>query len=71
MSSGGRKMVEMSYGVAENGMKWPENQEITGDPRWSPPPLRWPDPGASGGGLEISPTRSSRRPPPTCLARVQ
>ena len=50
MSSGGPKMVEMSYGVAENGLKWPKNQEITGDPRWPPPPLRRPDPSASGGG---------------------
>ena len=32
------------------GRKWPENQENTGDSRWPPPPLRWPDPGASGGG---------------------
>ena len=50
MSSEGPKMVEMSYGVAENGMKWPENQENTDDPRWPPPPLRRPDPGAFGGG---------------------
>ena len=50
MSSEGPKMVEMSYGVAGNGLKWPKNQEITGDPRWPPPPLRWPDPGASDGG---------------------
>ena len=32
------------------GLNWPENQEITGDPWWPPPPLRRPDPGASGGG---------------------
>ena len=50
MSSGGPKMVERSYGVAGNGLKWPKNQEITGDPRWPPPPLRLPDPGASDGG---------------------
>ena len=50
MSSGGPKIVERSYGVAENGLKWPENQEITGDPRWPLPPLRRPDPGLSGGG---------------------
>ena len=50
MSSRGPKMVERSYGVAENGVKWPENQEITGDPRWPPPPLGWLDLGASGGG---------------------
>ena len=50
MSSGGPKMVERSYGVAGNGLKLPKNQEITGDPRWPPPPLRRPDPGASGGG---------------------
>ena len=43
-------MVEISYGVAENGLKWPKNQEITGDPRWPPPPLRRPDPGASDDG---------------------
>ena len=35
-------MVEMSYGLAGNGLKWPENQEISGDPRWPPPPLRRP-----------------------------
>ena len=50
MSSGGSKMVERSYGLAENGLKWPENQEITDDPRWPPPSIRRPDPGASEGG---------------------
>ena len=50
MRSEGPKMVERSYGVAGNGLKWPKNEEITGDPRWPSPPLRWPDPGASGGG---------------------
>ena len=50
MSSGGPNMVERSYGVAENGLKWPKNQEIIDDPRWPPPPLRRPDPGPSGGG---------------------
>ena len=40
MSSGGPKMVERSYGVAGNGLKWPKNQEITGDPRWPPPRSR-------------------------------
>ena len=50
MSSGGPKMVERSNGVAENGLKWPKNQEITGDPRWPPPPLRLPDSGESDGG---------------------
>ena len=50
MSSEGPKMVEMRYGLAENGLKWPKNQERSGDPWWSPPPLRRPDPGASGGG---------------------
>ena len=52
MSSGGLKMVERNYGVAGNGLIWPENQKITGDPRWPPPPpppLRRPDPGSSGG----------------------
>ena len=49
MSSGGPKMVERSYGVAGNGLKCPENQEITSDPLWPPSPLRQPDPGASGG----------------------
>ena len=33
MSSEGPKMVERSYGVAENGLKWSENQENIGDPR--------------------------------------
>ena len=50
MSSEGPKMVKMSYGVAGNGLKWPKNQEKPDDPRWPPPPLRQPDPGASGGG---------------------
>ena len=50
MSSGGPKMMERSYGVAENDLKGPENQEITVDPRWPPPPLRRPDLGASGNG---------------------
>ena len=42
MSSKGPKMVERSYGLVENGLKWPENQEISGDPRWPLPPLRQP-----------------------------
>ena len=50
MSSGGPKMVERSYGVAGNSLKWPKNQEITDDPRWPPLPLRRPDPEASDGG---------------------
>ena len=50
MSLEGPKMVERSYGVAGNGLKWPKNQEITGDPRWSAPLLRQPDSGVSGGG---------------------
>ena len=50
MSSEGPKIVKRSYGVAGNGLKWPENQEITDDPWWLPPPLRQPVPGASGGG---------------------
>ena len=36
MSSEGPKMVERSYGLAENGLKCSENQEISGDPRWPP-----------------------------------
>ena len=50
MSSGGPKMVEMSYGVAGSGRKWPENHEVSGGSRWPQPPLHRPDPGASGGG---------------------
>ena len=50
MSSEGPKMVERRYGLAENGLKWPKNQERFGDPRWPPPPLRRPDSSASGGG---------------------
>ena len=48
----GPKMVERSYGLAGNGLKWPKNQEISDDALWlpPPPPLRRPDPGASGGG---------------------
>ena len=54
MSSEGPKIVERSYGVAGNFLKWPENQENTGDPWWPPPSLRWPDPGASGGGWPLN-----------------
>ena len=50
MSSEGPKMVERIYRVDGNGLKWPKNQESTSDPRWPPPPLRRPDPGASGDG---------------------
>ena len=50
MSSGGPKMVEKSYGVIGSGRKWPENHKFSGGSRWPPPTLRWPDPGASGGG---------------------
>ena len=50
MSSEGPKMVERIYGVAGNGLKWPKNQENTGDPRWPPPLLRRPDPGTSDDG---------------------
>ena len=42
-------MVERSYGLVGNGLKWPKNQEISSDPRWPPASLRRPDPGASGG----------------------
>ena len=49
MSSEGPKMVGGRYGLAGNGLKWPKNHKISGDPRWPPPPLRRPDPGASGG----------------------
>ena len=51
MSSEGPKMVGGRYRLAGNGLKWPKNQETSGDPRWPPPPLRWLDPGASDGGL--------------------
>ena len=52
MSSEGPKMVGGRYGLAGNGLKWPEKWEISGDPRWPlpPPPLRKPDLGAFGGG---------------------
>ena len=51
MSSESPKMVERSYGVAENGLKWPKNQENTSDPWWPPPPpLRRLDPDAFDGG---------------------
>ena len=46
MSLEGPKMVERRYGLARNGLKWPKNQERSGDPQWPPPPRRWPDPGA-------------------------
>ena len=51
MSLGGPKMVGGRYGLAGNGLKWSENHKMSGDPRWPPPPLRRPDPGAYGGGL--------------------
>ena len=50
MSSGGPKMVERSYGVAESDRRWPENHVFSGGSQWPPPPLRRPDPGASDGG---------------------
>ena len=41
-------MVERRYGwLAGNGLKWPENQERSGDPRWPLPLL---DPSASDYG---------------------
>ena len=50
MSSKGPKMVERRYGLAGNGLKWQKIQERSGNPRWSSPPLRRHNPGASGGG---------------------
>ena len=50
MSSEGPQMVGGRYGLAGNGLKWPKNQETSGDPWWLPLPLRWPDLGASDGG---------------------
>ena len=44
MSSEGPKMVERSYGLAGNGLKWPKNQEISSDPWWPQPA----SPGRSG-----------------------
>ena len=41
-------MVGGRYGLAGNGLKWPENHKMSDDPRWSLPLLRRPDPGASG-----------------------
>ena len=49
MSSNGPKMVGGRYGLAENGLKWPKNQEKPGDPRWPPPSIHRPDLGTSGG----------------------
>ena len=51
MSLEGPKMVGERYGLARNGLKWPKNQENSGDPRWPPPPplFHRPDPSASGG----------------------
>ena len=44
-------MVERRYGwLAGNGLKWPENQERSGDPRWPLPLLRRLDPSASDYG---------------------
>ena len=64
-------MVERSYGLAENGLKLPKNQEKPNDPWWSPPQLRRPDPWASEAvGRENLPVESSGCPPPLCPARV-
>ena len=37
-------------GLPEVAGKWPEKWKTSCDSRWPPPPLRRPDPGASGGG---------------------
>ena len=50
MSPEGPKMVEGRYGFVENGLKWPKDQENSGDRRWPPSPVHRPDPGASDGG---------------------
>ena len=50
MGSEGPKMVGGRYGLAENGLKWPKNQENSCDPQWPPPPLRRLDPCASSCG---------------------
>ena len=50
MSLEGPKIVGGRYELTENGLKWSENHKMSSDPWWPPPPLRWPDPGASGGG---------------------
>ena len=71
MSSDGPKMVGGSYGLAENGLKWPKNQEKPDVPRWPPPLLAGPiraRPAAVGG--ETSRSASSGCPPPPCPARV-
>ena len=51
-------MVGGRHGLAENGLKWPKNHKMFGDPRWQPPPpLRGPireRPAAAG--QEIWPT---------------
>ena len=63
---------ERSYGLAGNGLKWPENHEMLGYPRWPPPPLRGPIPARPEAvGLEISRPASSGCPPPICAAHVQ
>ena len=50
MSSEGPKILVGRYGMAENGLKLPKNQEKPGVLWWSPPQLHRPDPGSSGDG---------------------
>ena len=72
MSSGGPKMVERSYGVAGNGLKWPEIKKLPvthGGRRRSFAGLIPARPAAVG--REISRPASSGCPSPNCPTRVQ
>ena len=71
MSSGGPKMVERSYGVAESGRRWPENHKFSGGSRWPPPPFAGPIPARSAAiRLEIPLAGSSGCGAPSRPARV-
>ena len=68
MSSGGSKIVERSYGVAENGRKI-KKLPVTHGCRRRFADLIPASPAAVG--REISRPASSECPPPTCPVRVQ
>ena len=71
MSSGGPKLVERSYGVAGNGLKWPKNQEITGDHGGRRRRFAAPIPGRPAAvSREISRPASSGFPSPNCQMSV-
>ena len=72
MSLEGPKMVERRYGVAENGLKWPEIKKIPVTHGGRRRRFAGPIPASPAAvGREILQKASSGCPPPTCPARVQ